>query len=117
MLDTLGNVVPEALASGLAVVSYACAAAQELITTDVNGVLVPVGDESQFISAAVRTAQNASNRDALRSAAAPSVAHLGWESIFDTFVEHLRRVLESQCSGFPIGAPQVAPGYVRQASA
>ncbi len=117
LTETFGNVVPEALASGLAVVSYACAAAQELITTDVNGVLVPVGDESQFISAAVRTAQNASNRDALRSAAAPSVAHLGWESIFDTFVEHLRRVLESQCSGFPIGAPQVAPGYVRQASA
>lgn len=117
LTETFGNVVPEALASGLAVVSYASAAAQELITTGANGVLVPAGDELQFVNAAVRLAQDATAQVALRQAAAPSVAHLGWESIFDTFVEHLRRVLDSQTSGFHTSAQAMVPTYVRQASA
>jgi len=117
LTETYGNVVPEALASGLAVVSFANAAAQELITSAINGMLVPAGDELAFVNAAVRVAQNARLRTALRVAAAPSVAHLGWEAIFDTFIDHLRRVLDSQCSGFHAAAPALVPSYVRQTSA
>ncbi|NBX05521.1 MAG: glycosyltransferase, partial [Betaproteobacteria bacterium] len=41
LTETYGNVVPEALASGLAVVAFAYGAALELVQDGVSGVLVP----------------------------------------------------------------------------
>jgi len=118
LTETFGNVVPEALASGLAVVSYACAAAQELIHTGVNGMLVPVGDELAFTNAAVALAQSPELQTSLRRAAAGSVAHLDWESIHDQFVKHLHRVLESCSSGFsPLPHRPTTIEAVSQASA
>ncbi|MBC7916175.1 MAG: glycosyltransferase family 1 protein [Rhodoferax sp.] len=94
LTETFGNVVPEALASGLAVVSYAVAAAHELITPNVNGVLVPAGDELQFVRAAMDIASKQKLRAQVREAAAPSVAHLAWDAIFDSFVRNLQEVME-----------------------
>jgi len=117
LTETFGNVVPEALASGLAVVSYACAAAQELIQSGHNGLLVPVGDELAFVNAAVAVSQNPGLQASLRQAAAGSVAHLDWESIHDQFVKHLHQVLEGNCIGFH-PAPSRSPcESVSQASA
>jgi len=100
LTETFGNVVPEALASGLAVLSYAIAGAQELITTDQNGVLVPPGEELEFINAAVDLAGNVQKQQQIRLAAAASVAHLGWEAIYSSFVETLSGVLERHDSHF-----------------
>lgn len=100
LTETFGNVVPEALASGLAVLSYAIAGAQELITTDQNGVLVPPGEELEFINAAVDLAGNVQKQQQIRLAAAASVAHLGWEVIYSSFVETLSGVLERHDSHF-----------------
>lgn len=100
LTETFGNVVPEALASGLVVVSYSCAAAQELINCGSNGMLVPVGDELAFVNTAVAVAQNPALQTTMRRAATSSVAHLDWESIHDQFVKHLHRVLEGNCIGF-----------------
>lgn len=96
LTETYGNVVPEALASGLAVVSYAHAAAKELIATGLNGMQVAFNDEAAFVSAAVKVACSESLRAALRAAAASSVAHLGWEGIYDSFLNHLGEVLEAK---------------------
>lgn len=93
LTETFGNVVPEALASGLAVVSYANAAAQELITSGSNGMLVALDDEFQFASTAVDVATNPTLMAAIRGAASQSVAHLNWEAIYDSFVEHLNEAL------------------------
>jgi glycosyltransferase involved in cell wall biosynthesis len=49
--DTFGNVVMEALASGLPVVSFAVAAAAEHVDDGVSGYLVAPGDEGAFIAA------------------------------------------------------------------
>jgi len=94
LTETFGNVVPEALASGLAVLSYDKAAANELIKTEQNGVLVSPGDELAFINAAVELATNAQKQQSVRLAAPASVAHLGWDAIFSSFVATLSSVLE-----------------------
>ncbi len=94
LTETFGNVVPEALASGLAVVSYASAAAKELIVCGENGVLVEAGDELGFVNASVTLATDLKKQSELRAAARQSVAHLAWEAVFETFVGILSNVLE-----------------------
>ena len=94
LTETFGNVVPEALASGLAVLSYDKAGARELIITGQNGVLVPAGEELGFIKAAVDLATNMNKVQKVRQAAAASVAHLGWDAIYSSFEETLYSVLE-----------------------
>ncbi len=93
LTETFGNVTAEALASGLAVVAYDCAAAAELIKNGANGRLVPPGDRAAFILAAVALATGRGELARTRSLAAPSVAHLDWERIHDDFAEMLRRVI------------------------
>ncbi len=106
LTETFGNVVPEALASGLAVLSYASAAAKELIVTGQNGVLVPAGDELAFVNASVELALDAPRIARMRAASAASIAHLGWEAIYDTFVDTLNAVLERHGRQFSsVGAP------------
>lgn len=104
LTETFGNVVPEALASGLAVLSYDCAAAQELIVDGINGVLVHAGDELAFVNASVELANDSARRARMRGASAMSVAHLGWDAIFDTFVDTLNGVLERHGRQFTQGA-------------
>jgi glycosyltransferase involved in cell wall biosynthesis len=93
--ETFGNVVPEALASGLAVVSYDIAAAKELIESGRNGVLVPVGDELAFINASAELATQVHLRTEIRNAAAKSVSHLGWDAVYDSFLRILKGVLQN----------------------
>ena len=94
LTETFGNVVPEALASGMAVLSYAHAAASELVVNDYNGVLVEPGDSNAFVQAAVALALDNDKLARLRAAAASSVAHLAWDSIYDGFLGVLMQVLE-----------------------
>ena len=91
--ETYGNVVPEALASGLAVLSYAHAAAANLIRDGRNGALVPLGDELAFVHAGVALASDPHQLQALRSHAAASVAHMGWDTVFDNFILTLRTAI------------------------
>ena len=54
--ETFGNVVPEAMASGLPVVGFDYAAAHELVRHGDNGLLVPFADQQAFCQAAQRLA-------------------------------------------------------------
>ncbi len=56
LTETYGNVVAEALASGVPVMAYRSAAAAELIDEGVHGSLVTPGDEAGFIEAGLRLA-------------------------------------------------------------
>jgi glycosyltransferase involved in cell wall biosynthesis len=98
LTETFGNVVPEALASGLAVVSYAHAAAQELMANDENGVLVSAGDELAFVYAAVELASDPQRIERLRKRAPASVAHLAWSAVCGRFEEVMRDVLGRQAA-------------------
>lgn len=106
LTETFGNVVPEALASGLAVLSYEHAAAKELITNGLNGVLVASAEELDFVDAAVALALDSAKLERVRRAAPASVAHVGWDAVYDSFVETLTGVLERHGRQFSTaGAP------------
>ena len=117
LTETFGNVVPEAMASGLAVVSFACAAAQELITTGQNGVLVAGGNEPDFVQAAVALATDRKMQEQVRSQAAGSVAHLNWNAIYDGFVATLSSVMERHGKPFATATPLRGPVGFSQPSA
>lgn len=85
LTETFGNVTSEALASGLGVVGYGYAAAEELINDGLNGLLAAPGDETTFIQSAVLLATNPTLLPSFRLTAAPSVQHLAWERVHDSF--------------------------------
>ena len=89
LTETFGNVTSEALASGLGVVAYGCAAAADLIIDGSNGRTVAPGDAQGFVAAAVALAGDADQLQQLRNRSAASVAHLDWELIHDEFEKTL----------------------------
>lgn len=56
LTETFGNVVLEAMSSGLTVVAFDYAAAHAHLTSGHNGLLAPFGDAEAFIAAAARAA-------------------------------------------------------------
>ena len=113
LTETFGNVVPEALASGLAVVSYDSAAASELITSQINGVLVGVADDIAFIHASVSLVQDSLRMTALRNAAPASVAHLAWDAVYDRFIDILSGVLAKHGRSFSAATASGLPAQER----
>ncbi len=117
LTETFGNVVPEALASGLALTAFASAAAVELVRPGHNGLLVAPGDDMAFVSASLELATKADLRATLRTAAPASVAHLHWDSIHDTFIDTLRGVLERERRNTAAAARPTPAIMVNQSSA
>ena len=79
--ETYGNVVPEAMASGLAVLAYDCAAAAELIAHQTNGLLAPFGDSERFVEHAQQLAVQPETVQRLRAAARARAEALDWGQI------------------------------------
>ena len=95
LTETYGNVVAEALASGLPVVAYRDAAARELIEHRVQGWLAEPGDEAAFIAGAVALADAPELRARQRLAARERVASLAWQAIVERLVTLQRQVILS----------------------
>lgn len=85
LTETYGNVVAEALASGLPVVAYNYAAAAELIVPGWNGLLSPPGDAESFIAAAAQLLRPIEPSSPWRASCPASVRHLDWERIYDDY--------------------------------
>lgn len=92
--DTFGNVVLEAMASGIPVVSYACAAAGLHIRSGQNGMTARCYDSDDFIDAATKVACLGDRRRAMGAAARKTAAALDWENIVDVFSDTLVAQLE-----------------------
>lgn len=113
--ETFGNVVTEALASGLAVSAFDYAAAHEFIRHGENGLVAPPADEAAFFAHAVRLAREPALRMRLRTAAPASVAALSWDAIIDRFIADLTeaadefRGLRRPAPALSQLAPQLAP--------
>ena len=90
--ETFGNVVTEAMASGLAVIAYDYAAAGEHILDGPNGFTAPINDSEAFIQKA-KTAFLHWDDGALRQRARQTALKLGWDQIVETFESHLQAVL------------------------
>jgi glycosyltransferase involved in cell wall biosynthesis len=93
--ETFGNVVPEALASGLCVVAYDAAAAADLIEDEISGLLVPFDQPSAFIKKAVQAANDQALLKVCRTYAELSVASLDWSSIINHFQALLYKSLSA----------------------
>jgi glycosyltransferase involved in cell wall biosynthesis len=89
LTETFGNVVLEAMASGLAVLAYDTAAARELITDAANGAKVPPGDEQAFVARALALVAQATHRQALGKAAGASALEYDWPRIIARLEEML----------------------------
>ena len=81
--ETFGNVVPEAMASGLAVVAYDHAAAGQLIRHGENGLLARFDDTPEFCRVARRVAGDALQLRALGQQARMTAGTLDWGRIVD----------------------------------
>ena len=81
LTETFGNVVPEAMASGLAVLAFEHAAAGELIRWGDNGLVVPPDRPGAYIAAAVQLARDRALGPRLGRQACATVSRLGWEQV------------------------------------
>jgi glycosyltransferase involved in cell wall biosynthesis len=81
--ETFGNVTPEAMASGMAVVAYRYAAASELIESGMNGVTVAKHDTMAFCEAAKTLLNNWPQTRAMGVAARATAETLGWERLIE----------------------------------
>ena len=108
LTETYGNVVPEALASGLAVVAFAYGAALELVQDGGSGVLVPGVRDSDFVDAARRLAASTQTLEHIRAAAPASVAHVAWDRVYDNFIAVLQQALAVNGHSFTATAQPIA---------
>ncbi|HWZ93637.1 MAG TPA: glycosyltransferase family 1 protein [Opitutaceae bacterium] len=102
--ETFGNVVTEAMASGLVVLAFDYAAARQHIRTGVNGATVPLGEAGVFLAAAEALLADRGSWPALRAAARAAALDITWDKIVACF-EH--ELLQAQ-AGKPTGAATVA---------
>jgi len=99
--ETWGNVVLEAMASGLAVVAFRHAAGAELIEDDRNGINLAVGDETGFQEAAVTLCQQPARYARLGRAARERALTYRWSAIADTFLITLTQPREHHDEAAP----------------
>ncbi|MES1167501.1 MAG: glycosyltransferase family 1 protein [Pseudomonadota bacterium] len=93
LTETFGNVLTEAMASGLAVAGFDYAAARQFVRDGENGLAVPCGRPDALIAAAVRLATDGALRARLRSAAPASLADQSWENVIAHFEADLVSVV------------------------
>ncbi|MGP4846158.1 glycosyltransferase family 4 protein [Marinobacter sp. 1Y8] len=83
--ETFGNVVTEAMASGLAVVAFDDGAASEHIRNEENGMKVPLTDHAAFVDATLRLADQPSLLSHLRSQARLDALEIHWPGLIEQF--------------------------------
>ena len=94
--ETFGNVVTEALASGLVVLAFDYAAPKKFIQSGQNGFTVPYNDEPAFLKAAISLTKTESDWSALRKAARETGLELSWGKILEGFAEDLSDAVAQQ---------------------
>jgi len=85
LTETFGNVLTEALASGLAVAGFDYAAARQFVRHGANGLVAPCDQPDALVAAAVELARDAGLRARLRAAGPASLTRQSWENIIGRF--------------------------------
>ena len=85
MSETFGNVVTEAMASGLATLAFDYAGPRQVIRSRENGVIVPFGDEEAFVEAAMYLCSDLSDLRKLGAAARATAMTLSWDAVIHDF--------------------------------
>ena len=79
--ETFGNVTLEALASGIPVLAFDCAAARDWVQTGVNGWLVAENNPEGFAAQAVTIFNSKDLLDKITQSTRQQVVHLDWDQI------------------------------------
>ncbi len=98
LTETFGNVVLEAMASGLGVVAYDQAAATQHIRHGYNGVLAMPGDEEAFCDAANWLLEGRESLRRVRLNARQHASRQGWPAIIEQFESQLQSVCAEHLS-------------------
>ncbi len=106
--ETFGNVITEALASGLAVGAFDYAAAHEFIRHGENGLVAPLGDAAAFLAHAVSLVTDPALRARLAAAAPAAVGKLSWDAIIDRFAADLAEAASSHHAAPAARASEIA---------
>jgi glycosyltransferase involved in cell wall biosynthesis len=96
LTETFGNVVPEAMASGLPVVAFDYAAARALIDPWRNGVTLPSGDSAAFVAAACTLACDPARVRQLGEQARRAAEGISWNRVIRGVEERLYQVIHRQ---------------------
>ncbi len=91
--ETFGNVTLEAMASGLAVVAYDYAAAQQFIRSGQNGLLATMNDPQSFISQSCALATDKFDLRELRRQARATTLELSWQTVTRHLEASYRRLV------------------------
>ena len=94
MTETFGNVVLEAMASGLAVVTFNYAAGRQHIENSISGLLSPFGDNQRFIRDCASLVNDPLRARSLGRAARHAALNADWEAVFDQYERVLHNVIE-----------------------
>jgi len=92
--ETFGNVILEAMASGLVVVAYHYAAALLHLRPGENGLSAPLDDEDAFLAACL-TATRREHWPAWKTAARQTSETLGWDAVVSRFEADLLELSSS----------------------
>jgi len=111
--ETFGNVVTEALGSGLAVGAFDYAAAHEFIRHGENGLTAPVGDEAAFIANAVRLAREPQLRHRLAAGGTTTAHALSWDAVVARFEADLREAQDEHAGARTGAAAVLSPSAAR----
>lgn len=96
LTETFGNVVTEAMASGLAVGAFSYAAAARYLRHEENGLLAAFGDEAGFLRLADRlAAPDPRPRRQLGLVARATAENIPWSRVVDGFARDLAEAADS----------------------
>jgi glycosyltransferase involved in cell wall biosynthesis len=105
LTETFGNVLTEAMASGLAAAGFDYAAARMCVRDGVTGLTAAPGDPEGLIAASVRLATDLALRNRLRLAGRAAVEALSWEKVIvrlEADLEEIAGVARATAGATPV---------------
>ncbi len=99
--ETFGNVITEAMASGLPVLTYNYAAGQDHIQHGKNGWVAPFDNSDAFLKTAKDLALNRHHWQTVGSAARLTAMTLSWDAIIERFASEIIPVTRPESSPLP----------------
>ncbi|MCG8526787.1 MAG: glycosyltransferase family 1 protein [Opitutales bacterium] len=96
LTETFGNVVTEALASGLIIVAFNYAAPRLYITSGQNGFLADMDDSEDFIQKTQAAVKLGELRDNIKKEARRTAQSISWDRVVENFEHDINEILSEQ---------------------